>query len=279
MMKKSFVAVVSVALIVVFARCTQVPHAGDVVMKNSIDSISSALGFMQANQWAQMFGRSGFDSVDVKLVATAFAKNKLSQDFVDAMKQQFDGFNEEVFVTAFVNQMAFGKSNFDDMTASVYLQGEYQKISQKKDAERSAMATENLEKGKAFLDENGKRPEVVTLESGLQYEIITKGEGAIPTAADMVKVHYHGTTLDGKVFDSSVERGEPFTFNAGGGVIQGWLEAIKLMPVGSKWKLFIPSELAYGQAGSGNDIGPNSVLIFEVELLEIVQKPEAALAQ
>ena len=123
--------------------------------------------------------------------------------------------------------------------------------------------------GKAFLEENCKRAEIVTLPSGLQYEIMTEGAGATPKATDTVKVHYHGTLIDGKVFDSSVNRGEPATFGVTQ-VISGWVEALQLMPVGSKWKLYIPSELAYGAQGAGQAIAPHSTLIFEVELLEVV---------
>jgi FKBP-type peptidyl-prolyl cis-trans isomerase FklB len=123
--------------------------------------------------------------------------------------------------------------------------------------------------GIAFLEENSKRAEVVTTASGLQYEIMSEGTGATPKASDNVKVHYHGTLIDGKVFDSSVNRGEPATFGVTQ-VISGWVEALQLMPVGSKWKLFIPSELAYGAQGAGQAIAPHTALIFEVELLDIV---------
>ena len=123
--------------------------------------------------------------------------------------------------------------------------------------------------GKAFLAENAKRPEVITLTSGLQYEVITEGTGATPKASDSVSVHYHGSLIDGTVFDSSVNRGEPATFGVTQ-VISGWVEALQLMPVGSKWKLFIPSDLAYGAQGAGQSIAPHSTLIFEVELLKIV---------
>ena len=136
--------------------------------------------------------------------------------------------------------------------------------------EMQAKASEGSQKiGKEFLEANGKRPEVVTLASGLQYEILTEGNGSIPKASDKVKVHYHGTLIQGDVFDSSVSRGEPATFGVTQ-VISGWVEALQLMPVGSKWKLFIPSELAYGAQGAGQQIGPYTTLIFEVELLEIV---------
>lgn len=134
---------------------------------------------------------------------------------------------------------------------------------------QSKMTEKAQAEGKAFLAENAKRPEVVTTASGLQYEILTAAEGAIPTAADSVKVHYHGMLVDGNVFDSSVNRGEPATFGVTQ-VISGWVEALQLMPVGSKWKLFIPSELAYGAQGAGQSIAPHSALIFEVELLAIV---------
>jgi FKBP-type peptidyl-prolyl cis-trans isomerase FklB len=125
-----------------------------------------------------------------------------------------------------------------------------------------------IEAGKKFLEENGKRSTVVTLTSGLQYEIMTEGNGPKPTATDKVKTHYHGTLLNGDVFDSSVDRGEPISFPVNG-VIKGWTEALQLMPVGSKWKLFIPYDLAYGERGAGAQIGPFSTLIFEVELIDI----------
>lgn len=123
--------------------------------------------------------------------------------------------------------------------------------------------------GQEFLETNAKRSEVVTLPSGLQYEVITSGSGNTPKASDTVKVHYHGTLINGTVFDSSVQRGEPATFGVTQ-VIKGWVEALQLMPVGSKWKLFIPSDLAYGAQGAGQAIGPHTALIFEVELLDIV---------
>lgn len=127
----------------------------------------------------------------------------------------------------------------------------------------------NLKAGQAFLENNKKDTSVVVLPSGLQYKILKKGTGEKPTLNDKVSVHYHGTLIDGTVFDSSVERGEPIELNVSG-VIEGWKEALQLMPVGSKWKLFIPSELGYGeQTQQGSPIGPNSALIFEVELISI----------
>lgn len=129
-------------------------------------------------------------------------------------------------------------------------------------------AQTNLEAGAAFLLENGQRPGIVTLPSGMQYEIITAGTGNRPSLQQVVTCHYHGTLIDGTVFDSSVQRNQPASFPLNR-VIQGWQEALQLMPAGSKWKLFIPPALAYGSSQAGHLIGPNSTLIFEVELISI----------
>lgn len=130
-------------------------------------------------------------------------------------------------------------------------------------------AEANKKVGEAFFTENAKRDEVITLESGLQYEVLNEGNGKKPAGEDQVKCHYHGTLIDGTVFDSSVDRGEPAVFGVNQ-VIKGWVEALQLMPIGSKWKLYVPSDLAYGAQGAGQAIGPDTNLIFEVELLEIV---------
>ena len=127
---------------------------------------------------------------------------------------------------------------------------------------------EKIEAGKKFLEDNSKRDEVITLESGLQYEVLKAAEGAKPTYNDQVTTHYHGTLIDGTVFDSSIERGEPATFPVNG-VIKGWTEALQLMSVGAKWRLYVPSDLAYGERGAGPQIGPHTTLIFDVELIKI----------
>jgi FKBP-type peptidyl-prolyl cis-trans isomerase FkpA/FKBP-type peptidyl-prolyl cis-trans isomerase FklB len=134
-----------------------------------------------------------------------------------------------------------------------------------------ADAKSNLAAGQKFLAENGKKPNVKTTASGLQYEVVKQGDGPVPKDTDVVRVHYKGMLLDGKTFDSSYDRGEPATFPLTG-VIPGWREGLALMPVGSKYKLWIPASIAYGETGTqGGPIGPNATLAFEVELLEIVK--------
>ncbi len=141
-------------------------------------------------------------------------------------------------------------------------------VQEKQHAKQIALAQDNLKKGNEFLEKNKLNEGVVTTQSGLQYLVVKQGDGPRPSQTDKVKVHYRGTTIDGTIFDSSYERGQPTTFQVNR-VIKGWTEALLLMNVNSKYKLFIPSNLAYGQRGSGQKIGPNEVLIFEVELLGI----------
>jgi FKBP-type peptidyl-prolyl cis-trans isomerase FklB len=145
----------------------------------------------------------------------------------------------------------------------------FQVIQAKVEEEKAEQAKQFAGEGEVFLAENAKRDEVTVLESGLQYEVLTAGEGDIPTAESVVSTHYRGTLIDGKQFDSSYDRGEPAEFPVGG-VIAGWTEALQLMKAGSKWKLFIPYHLAYGEAGAGGDIGPFQALVFDIELLAIV---------
>lgn len=142
-------------------------------------------------------------------------------------------------------------------------------MEQQMQAAAEAAAKVNEEAGRSHLEANAKRPEVITTPSGLQYEVLVEGNGPKPTAQSQVKVHYTGRLIDGTVFDSSVERGEPATFGVTQ-VIPGWVEALQMMTAGSKWRLHIPSNLAYGPQGAGGVIGPNSTLIFDVELLEVL---------
>lgn len=161
-----------------------------------------------------------------------------------------------------------GKQQLSDEEAQTVLQNFQRALMAAKQAEMQALAKKNGEEGAAFLAANGKKKGVVTLPSGLQYKVITAGKGAKPKATDTVTVNYKGTLINGTEFDSSFKRGEPATFPLNG-VIRGWTEALQLMPEGSKWQLVIPAALAYGDRGAGRDIGPNSTLVFEVELLSI----------
>lgn len=145
---------------------------------------------------------------------------------------------------------------------------EIQKILLARQEKSLEAAGDNRAKGIAFLEENGKKDGMVTTASGLQYTVLKTGKGAKPSKDDKVEVHYRGTLIDGTEFDSSYSRGEPATFGVSQ-VIQGWQEALQLMPQGSKWRVFVPSDLAYGERGAGNLIGPHATLVFEVELLNI----------
>lgn len=202
------------------------------------DRISYALGLSMGNN----FRASGIDEINV-------------QDFADGVAAVFYG--------------STPKMTYDEAKEVIR---EYFTEMEKKQQEAAKEAGKiNEEAGKAFLEKNGKREEVHTTPSGLQYEIIKEGDGPKPAATDQVEVHYTGKLIDGTVFDSSEERGVPATFGVTQ-VIPGWVEALQLMSAGSKWRLYIPSQLAYGPAGAGNVIGPNSTLIFDVELLKVIGK-------
>ena len=177
------------------------------------------------------------------------------------MQTGLENLDVDAFVKAFTEIMKKEETSMSMEEATQHIQEYFS-------AKQNEMQQMNKQEGELFLAENKKKENVVTLTSGLQYEILTEGNGDLPKAKDKVKCHYHGTLINGTVFDSSVQRGQPAVFGVNQ-VIKGWVEALQLMPVGSKWRLFIPSNLAYGEQGAGNDIQPNSALIFEVELLGI----------
>ena len=170
--------------------------------------------------------------------------------------------NTEAFVDALRTVYAGQMPEIKPEEANQILQDYFNKLQN----ERGKAAKEA---GEQFLNDNKNKEGVVTLASGLQYKIISAGNGAIPKSNDTVKCHYEGRLINGAVFDSSIRRGEPAEFPVNG-VIAGWVEALQLMPVGSKWQLYIPSDLAYGPHGAGQAIGPNETLIFDIELLDIV---------
>ena len=171
---------------------------------------------------------------------------------------------EQNFVLQGLQEAYADQNQFDQMQ----MQQVFEILNQKLQAKQMQGADVEKEKGKAFLAENKKKEGVIETASGLQYKVIKMGNGAKPLATDRVKVHYHGTTLDGVVFDSSVERNEPIVFGLNQ-VIRGWTEGVQLMPVGSKFIFYIPENLAYGDRGAGGAIKPGATLIFEVELFEI----------
>ncbi len=202
------------------------------------DRLSYALGLSMGNN----FRASGIEKISV-------------QDFADGVAAVFDGL---------APRMSYDEAKQEIQTYFTALQ-------QKQEEQAKKMGEINAEAGKRFLDENGKRVEVKTTPSGLQYEVVKEGNGPRPEAKDQVVVHYTGKLIDGTVFDSSEERGEPATFGVTQ-VIPGWVEALQMMNAGSTWRLFIPSDLAYGPQGAGGVIGPNQTLIFDVTLIKVVGK-------
>ncbi len=181
-------------------------------------------------------------------------------------KQNLESFpggtaNVDDMIAGFANALKGTESAMTQEEAINIIQNYFQNAEQKE-------AEKNKQEGQAFLEENGKKKGIITTASGLQYKVETQGNGQVPVDGDKVKVHYTGKLLNGEVFDSSVERGEPAEFGVNQ-VITGWTEALKLMPVGSKYILYIPSDLAYGERGAGQKIKSNSTLVFEVELLGV----------
>ncbi|MDE6282511.1 MAG: FKBP-type peptidyl-prolyl cis-trans isomerase [Muribaculaceae bacterium] len=207
--------------------------------EQNLDRISYALGLSMGNN----FRASGIQELNVA-------------DFADGVAAVFNGSQP--------------KMTYDEAKAEI--QKFFSAMEAEQKAQAAKMAETNEAEGKAFLEKNGKRAEVKTLPSGLQYEVLTEGNGQSPAPEDQVEVHYTGTLLDGTKFDSSVDRGVPATFGVTQ-VIPGWVEALQLMKEGDKWRLFIPSQLAYGPTGTpGGPIGPNQTLLFDVELLKVYKK-------
>jgi FKBP-type peptidyl-prolyl cis-trans isomerase len=234
-MRNKIIYLLAVVMVIAGTSCQQ-GAVKSVKLESPADSASYAIGILVgANNKQQLSTVPGGDEMNIEAMAAAFRLASLGEETVMTEEEA---------------------NNF----IRTYLETAGKKEAQK-----------NLEEGNAFLEQNKAREGVTTTESGLQYEVITAGTGEKPTAENQVRVHYHGTLIDGKVFDSSVDRGEPAVFGVNQ-VIPGWTEALMLMPVGSKWKVYLPSNLAYGEQGAGQDIAPNSALIFEVELLEIVKE-------
>jgi FKBP-type peptidyl-prolyl cis-trans isomerase FklB len=186
----------------------------------------------------------------------------------NSFKQQSISINPDIFLKGIKDAFAGGKQLLSDDEVRETMVVLNKELSEKKAEVMKKLAEKNKEDAVTFFAENKKKEGVKTLASGLQYKIITEGKGKNPKATDTVTVHYRGTLIDGKEFDSSYRRGEPATFPVNG-VIAGWTEALQLMKAGAKWQIFIPSNLAYEEKGIGNVIGPNAALIFEVELISV----------
>ena len=205
-------------------------------MSNNFTTTPEIVSYGIGRQMGEQLASDPFDGISPQAVAAGV---------IDALEGTYSPISPEIFAKA-----------FEEINA----------VMQAKQAELAKVA--GVE-GETFLAENAQKDGVFVTDSGLQYEIIIEGEGALPTAESVVSTHYHGTLIDGTIFDSSVERGQPAEFPVNR-VIAGWMEALQMMPQGSKWRLYIPQELAYGSQGSGAKIAPFSALIFDVELLDIV---------
>jgi len=231
-MNKLSILSILISLLFVFSSCDQFSPGESADLENELDSVSYAIGISVGKS----LQTSGMDELNYAA---------LSKGFEDALSD--------------------GEAEIDPMAANTIIQGYMQDLQTRK-------ADENLEVGRAFLEENKAQENVQTTESGMQYIVLEEGTGPSPEPTDEVRVHYTGTTIDGTVFDSSVERGEPAVFVLNR-VIPGWTEALQMMKVGGKWKIFLPTELAYGaNPRPGGAIQPNEALIFEVELLEIIEQ-------
>jgi len=205
-------------------------------MSNQYNTTELRVSYGVGRQMGEQLASNPFDGVDANAVA---------QGVIDAL------------------------SGKESQVARAELEEAFRIVGTRMQEKQEAKTRLQAEEGERFLAENAKKEGVITTASGLQYEVITQGTGAIPTASSRVKTHYHGTLIDGTVFDSSITRGQPIDFPVNG-VIAGWTEALQLMPVGSKWRLYVPHDLAYGERGAGASIAPFAALIFEVELIDIV---------
>ena len=256
---------------------------------HSVDSADSMADteMEAASADAEMAKKEEMDAMDDSMSGEEGAEEKgslverasygIGLNFGRNLSRQGADFDMEKIVAGLTDGIEGNEAWLDDEEIRTSMQEMQKKWMEDKRLAREALAETNLAEGEAFLAENGAREGVTTTESGLQYEILTEGDGEIPVAEDRVEVHYTGTLLDGTVFDSSRDRGQPAKFGVTR-VIKGWTEALQMMPVGSTWKLVIPSELAYAERGAGQNIGPNATLTFEVELLGIEQPAEPVAA-
>ena len=220
---------------------------------------------------AQTQSTSAANSPQVFQTQTDKVSYALGMNLGNNLHRQSVEVDPAILLQGLKDSLAGGNTLMTDDEARATLTQLQEELRKKQEAKMQQAEEENKKEGEAFLAANKAKEGVVTLPSGLQYKVLKEGTGPKPTATDSVVCNYRGTLIDGKEFDSSYKRGQPATFPVNG-VIKGWTEALQLMPVGSKWQLFVPADLAYGARGAGADIGPNATLIFEVELLSIQGK-------
>lgn len=232
-------------------------------MKKVTVLVMMALAIVSCDATAQKDKKSKKDKTEMKLETKLDSVSYgLGINIAENLSNQgLDNLNVDALAKGMVDYLNKTDLLIDQATVMPMLNEYMQKLAEEK-------AKEVIKVGADFLEENAKKEGVTTLPSGLQYKVLTAGTGATPTAADQVTTHYTGTLIDGTVFDSSVQRGEPATFPVGG-VIAGWTEALQLMKEGDKWTLYIPYNLAYGERGAGAQIGPYSTLIFDIELIKV----------
>lgn len=284
---KKVTFIMAIAVVAGLASCTAQSPKAD--LKTDVDSLSYAIGMARTEGLDQYLAQQGVDSTQMAEFIKGFNEGATKIDKKDVAymtglqigqmvsKQWVEGFNQQIFggdstqtisrenlLAGFVAGV-IGKGIMTKEEAQQFMQTQMDAIKEKATEKKYA---DNKAAGEKFLADNKTKEGVVTTESGLQYKIITKGTGAIPADTCKVKVNYKGTLIDGTEFNSSYKRKEPATFRANQ-VIKGWTEALTMMPVGSKWELYIPYDLAYGSRETGGQIKPFSTLIFEIELLDI----------
>ena len=262
-----------------------------VVLVSSSDSVSYAAGMTMTNGLVPFLLQQKMDTTLMSEFVRSFMENvkrgddpkmkayvigmsiaqQVNERMLPGMRKEFENTPDSILADLFYR--GFTDALMKDTTVFTLNKAE-DYFTEKQKADKAIREEKlygaNRDAGKKFLEENAQKEGVITLPSGLQYKVLVKGEGEVPTRSDKVKVHYEGRLLDGTVFDSSYKRNEPSEFTPTQ-VIKGWTEALTMMPVGSKWQLYIPYELAYGERGAGEDIKPYSTLIFDVELLDIVK--------
>lgn len=262
-----------------------------VVLASSSDSVSYAAGMTMTNGLVPFLLQQKMDTTLMSEFVRSFMENvkrgddpkmkayvigmsiaqQVNERMLPGMRKEFENTPDSILADLFYR--GFTDALMKDTTVFTLNKAE-DYFTEKQKADKAIREEKlygaNRDAGKKFLEENAQKEGVITLPSGLQYKVLVKGEGEVPTRSDKVKVHYEGRLLDGTVFDSSYKRNEPSEFTPTQ-VIKGWTEALTMMPVGSKWQLYIPYELAYGERGAGEDIKPYSTLIFDIELLDIVK--------